>query len=1296
MLSRTLLPMFLLLGALGAAFLEVRAADTTQLRDPVTGVEMLVPSELLGKSTQATHGMNWRSGDGRLNVDTLRFPTERSLDSIRDKLKSIPGRQITREEFTPRVLALEGTDGGKANFIIRVEAQGDGTKKGVSVVYPTSGPATLATAARSIVNSMTFAGGPAVARAAAKRFDNPRPCHLTSGRAESVAAGIKVQASASGDRKVAAGDPVELSWSLASSLQTTCNTPLFLVLSVPGDVRFAGDGFLALMPGAAAPFGIAHDIDQVRVYLPLHDNRSERRGKLTLKPFVEGPWKIRAALIEVPTWSSEPRSVADLAGEKAVIATLDSTKLSFDVRPSRPQIVVQDQFTLETPSRTIQSANGRYTLQEFPNYYRVLDRQNGELIVQRVGTDPEFSPTARFVSALLEDKHSIEIVDLVSRTSIGGFRSEELGSYVGRGVLPVAWGNVDSWVLMGPNNGDGRMYGTLVDRSPVALTLFGSKGSTIRTTAIAVDLENFGVTFKEDLADNQAELKWASLVGSVLHSPRYATPIPALLTPGQDYPWQIGGRVNFTNVPYIPPNLNQRLAQEEKIAFATRDAREQALRGARKQFARDLKEYEYLDARRVRHTHAEGFNPDTFVVASTPRLSQVRAAVRNANPVSNDVFGQFAERLSRLSGLSLKKPLPRSHVRGPLFKEQYIVPLDGDTSPDAELAEALTEHVRSRAYQQALAKMFVEIGETNPGKRSNLSDVPADFACQYYTPESSFGTFVSPRRIMGRAGWQNGSDRYWLIQQDCWGGSGWRSVQLGFLTKRTGSAPNFVSLTGDRQDHVEQYGLNSAKLARGWITDDEVLIVAMPNRTIILHDIKSGKRLSMLRDVEGTEFAADIRLTSDRSRLVMMTEGGRIGIFDVKSGTRVIGGYFIDDELILHNDDGYYLSTPEGAHFVHVRFPGSTGYSTVQQFARTLDRPEAIRDILRSKPSPPRPDLTPPPRLQITAAVSQSDTARSARVNLKAASDAGLAKLNVFVDGRMVRELEATGSSVDTNLDFTLPPEARWIAAVAIDAKGYESVPQTEPLSGAGRPAGRLHLIAVGTDRYDNMGPKYQLSGAVRDARAFEEASKALGGEVYKEIIPQVLVDDIDLRLSVPARVREAVKAAAPEDTIMILAAGHGSQGKDGRFYLMSRRSTLDDIEATGLAWDDIGRALEGSKARVVVFLDACRSGSAGRASTNDDVVSALIARKTPITVIAASKGRQDSEEGVVGEGGRFTNAILRAITSGRAATDTNGNGAIELAELYGAVKREVLQVTGSRQTPWIARNQMVGEVPLF
>jgi hypothetical protein len=87
------------------------------------------------------------------------------------------------------------------------------------------------------------------------------------------------------------------------------------------------------------------------------------------------------------------------------------------------------------------------------------------------------------------------------------------------------------------------------------------------------------------------------------------------------------------------------------------------------------------------------------------------------------------------------------------------------------------------------------------------------------------------------------------------------------------------------------------------------------------------------------------------------------------------------------------------------------------------------------------------------------------------------------------------------------------------------------------------------------------------------------------------------------------------------------------------------------------------------------------------------MARALPITVIAAAKGRQESGE--TSAGGHFTNAVIRAITD-RGATDRDGNGAIELVELYGAVKQAVVTMTGGKQTPWIARNLMVGEIPLF
>ena len=161
----------------------------------------------------------------------------------------------------------------------------------------------------------------------------------------------------------------------------------------------------------------------------------------------------------------------------------------------------------------------------------------------------------------------------------------------------------------------------------------------------------------------------------------------------------------------------------------------------------------------------------------------------------------------------------------------------------------------------------------------------------------------------------------------------------------------------------------------------------------------------------------------------------------------------------------------------------------------------------------------------------------------------------------------------------------------------------------------------------------------------------------------------------------------------MLFVAGHGFRAKDGKFHLVTPRTDTQRLEETSLAWDEVAAAFAGIKARVIVFLDACRSGAAGQSATNDEAVDALLGRSLPITVIAASKGRQDSEE--TDKGGEFTNAVLRALAN-RKATDTNGNGAIELAELYAVVKRDVVVATKGRQTPWLARNDMVGEVPLF
>ena len=67
---------------------------------------------------------------------------------------------------------------------------------------------------------------------------------------------------------------------------------------------------------------------------------------------------------------------------------------------------------------------------------------------------------------------------------------------------------------------------------------------------------------------------------------------------------------------------------------------------------------------------------------------------------------------------------------------------------------------------------------------------------------------------------------------------------------------------------------------------------------------------------------------------------------DVGSEKLLLRGVDIDDELVVYGAHGYYAASPEGAHFVFLKFPGLPGYNSFHQFARTLHRPDLIRAVL--------------------------------------------------------------------------------------------------------------------------------------------------------------------------------------------------------------------------------------------------------------------------------------------------------------------------------------------------------------
>jgi uncharacterized caspase-like protein len=235
--------------------------------------------------------------------------------------------------------------------------------------------------------------------------------------------------------------------------------------------------------------------------------------------------------------------------------------------------------------------------------------------------------------------------------------------------------------------------------------------------------------------------------------------------------------------------------------------------------------------------------------------------------------------------------------------------------------------------------------------------------------------------------------------------------------------------------------------------------------------------------------------------------------------------------------------------------------------------------------------------------------------------------------------------------------------------------------------------LSVGTNTYTDTRLE-SLRYAETDAQSFIKAAESARG-YYSTIEQQVLLDHADLRHVLPQLLHRIVESASEHDTIMLFAAGHGLLDRDGKFYLATRETIIGRLADTATAWDDIVRELETAKGRVIVFLDACHSGSVEGAATNDDAVRGLLNSRGALTVMAASKGRQFSNEGTEWGGGAFTTRLLEAVLD-RKKTDTNANGTIEQSELYAVLKSRIVADTEGNQTPWIARTQMIGEVPLF
>ena len=163
------------------------------------------------------------------------------------------------------------------------------------------------------------------------------------------------------------------------------------------------------------------------------------------------------------------------------------------------------------------------------------------------------------------------------------------------------------------------------------------------------------------------------------------------------------------------------------------------------------------------------------------------------------------------------------------------------------------------------------------------------------------------------------------------------------------------------------------------------------------------------------------------------------------------------------------------------------------------------------------------------------------------------------------------------------------------------------------------------------------------------------------------------------------LRAAGPEDLVLLYFSGHGELSRNGRLYLAVSNSEATRLASTAVSTLWLRDLLdECDAASIVILLDCCYGGAyldARKASSSIDADARLMAAGDGRYVITATSAIEQAEDGrPVADVGRnrastrsvFTGVVLEGLSTG--AADLRGLGRITAEDLGTYVRRKVLQ----------------------
>lgn len=163
-----------------------------------------------------------------------------------------------------------------------------------------------------------------------------------------------------------------------------------------------------------------------------------------------------------------------------------------------------------------------------------------------------------------------------------------------------------------------------------------------------------------------------------------------------------------------------------------------------------------------------------------------------------------------------------------------------------------------------------------------------------------------------------------------------------------------------------------------------------------------------------------------------------------------------------------------------------------------------------------------------------------------------------------------------------------------------------------------------------------------------------------------------------------------PDDLLVLYFSCHGVLDARKRLYFVATDTRRELLGSTGIPAQWIKQQMDdGRSRRIVLLLDCCYSGAftrgPGRRDGDPEEIVEKLEGRGRVVITASDKTEYAYES-------EFTNAIVRGLQTG--AADQNGDGQVEVCELYKYVHNQVCQ-NAAGQTPTMSADGIRGELYL-